>query len=145
MEIFHSITYCKQQTNKTILTIGVFDGVHIGHQNLLKILLKKARIEKLKTIIITFDPTPKEYFNTISHSSKLTSTHEKIKKLEKMGVDCLIIQPFDKKISFIKSDDFIKVHLSHLNISWLVVGFNNNIGNKKNQPTIFSLEIQYPY
>ena len=93
---------------QSILLIGNFDGLHLGHQKLFNLAKKYKKKFKLKIGVITFEPMPKMYFNKNLKNFRILSIHQKIKILEKLNVDFLITKKFNKQFSKIKSQNFIK-------------------------------------
>ena len=92
----------------SILLIGNFDGLHVGHQKLFNYAKKYKKKFRLKIGVITFEPIPKMYFNKKLKNFRISNMLQKIKILEKLGIDFLVIKKFDKKFSKIKSQNFIK-------------------------------------
>ena len=117
---------------KSILLIGNFDGLHLGHQKLFNIAKKYKKKFKLKVGVITFEPMPKMYFNKKLKNFRISNVSQKIKILEKLGIDFLIIKKFDKKFSKIKSHSFIKQILyNKLDAKYIFVSNNFRFGNKR--------------
>ena len=86
--------YSKIKKN-TVLTIGNFDGVHKGHQKIIKQAVKISKKEKLKSAVITFKPHPIEFFKKDTKPFRLTNDQTKIEQIKKLGVDYLIFMKFD--------------------------------------------------
>jgi len=82
--------------SKCILTIGTFDGIHVGHQKIIKSIVKLARDKNLQATILTFFPHPRMVLQHDSNIKLIDTLDEKIKGLENLGVDNLIIHPFSK-------------------------------------------------
>ena len=117
---------------KSILLIGNFDGLHLGHQKLFNVAKKYKKKFKLKVGVITFEPMPKMYFNKKLKNFRISNVSQKIKILEKLGIDFLIIKKFDKKFSKIKSHSFIKQILyNKLDAKYIFVSNNFRFGNKR--------------
>ena len=117
---------------KSILLIGNFDGLHLGHQKLFNIAKNYKKKFKLKVGVITFEPMPKMYFNKKLKNFRISNVSQKIKILEKLGIDFLIIKKFDKKFSKIKSHSFIKQILyNKLDAKYIFVSNNFRFGNKR--------------
>tara|TARA_B100001063_G_scaffold223223_1_gene230275 strand:- start:1955 stop:2896 length:942 start_codon:yes stop_codon:yes gene_type:complete len=107
----------------SILTIGAFDGIHIGHQVLLNEIRKISNKNKLPTIVMSFEPTPAEFFLRSKSPSRLMRFREKYEALEKLGIDIFFCPKFDKKMQNINADDFIRMLLiQKLNIKHLIIG-----------------------
>ena len=117
---------------QSILLIGNFDGLHLGHQKLFNLAKKYKKKFKLKIGVITFEPMPKMYFNKNLKNFRILSIHQKIKILEKLDVDFLITKKFNKQFSKIKSQNFIKEILyKKLKAKYIFVSNNFRFGNKR--------------
>ena len=122
----------QKQHKKSIILIGNFDGVHLGHQKLFKLAQSYKKKHKLKIGVINFDPMPKMYFNKSLKNFKITSVHQKLKLLNQLKVDFIITKKFNKNFSKVKSINFIKEILyKKLNCKFLFVSNNFRFGNKR--------------
>lgn len=109
----------------TIVTIGIFDGVHKGHQAVLKKVIKEAKAARLKSVVITFDPHPVKILSPGAEIPFLMSLGHRIRLIKKMGVDDCIVIKFTKEFSMQSPEDFIKgVLIDKLNLKALVAGGN---------------------
>ena len=116
----------------SILLIGNFDGLHAGHQKLFNLAKKYKKKFKLNIGVVTFEPMPKMYFNKKIKNFRISNITQKIKILEKYGVDFLIIKKFNKKFSKIKSRIFIENILhKKLNAKFIFVSNNFRFGYKR--------------
>ncbi|NLJ42391.1 MAG: bifunctional riboflavin kinase/FAD synthetase [Bacteroidales bacterium] len=115
------------------VTIGVFDGVHLGHQALLRQLVAAAREKGSESVVITFDPHPKHVLSQDNENLLfLTTLTEKGKLLEKLMVDHLIVINFTKDLGNIEARDFIRdVLVKSIGIKHLLVGYNNQFGKAR--------------
>ena len=117
---------------KSIILIGNFDGLHLGHQKLFRLARKYKEKFSLKIGVMTFNPMPKMYFNKEIKNFRISNQKQKINLLNKFNVDFVIMKKFDKKFSKIKSIDFIKNILSKkLNARFIFVSNNFRFGNKR--------------
>ena len=117
---------------KSIILIGNFDGVHLGHQKLFKLAQSFKKKYKLNIGVINFDPMPKMFFNKSLKNFRLSSIGQKINLLNNLGVDFIVTKKFDKIFSKTKSIDFIEVILSKkLKARFLFVSNNFRFGNKR--------------
>ena len=117
---------------RSIILIGNFDGVHLGHQRLFDLAKKYKKKHKLKIGVVNFDPMPKMFFNKSLKNFRLSNISQKIDLLKKLGVDFIITKNFDKIFSKIKSTNFIKQILFHkLNARFIFVSNNFRFGNKR--------------
>lgn len=116
-----------------VATIGIFDGVHLAHQAIIQQLHEKAKEVSGETVIITLWPHPRIVLDPDNNSIQLINTlEEKMIKLEKSGIENLIILPFDKNFAAIGFDDFIQnILVKKLNVHHLVVGFNHHFGRNR--------------
>ncbi len=117
-------------TKKVILTQGFFDGVHIGHQKLIKDAKLIAEQKNLPLMVMTFDKHPKEIYNNDHKFVYLETEREKEHKMEKLGVDYLIIIKFTKEFSQLSPQDFVDQVVMKLKADTVVVGFDYTYGPK---------------
>lgn len=114
---------------KSVVTIGVFDGVHKGHQKIIKTAVETAKISGAKSIVITFEPHPLEVLKPGSHPPILTATHLKAELIEELGVDYLLILKFNKRLANLSPEKFLnEIVLKKLKASSLVVGEDFHFG-----------------
>ena len=131
MKLYKSFNISKIH-KKSIILIGNFDGVHLGHRKLFKLANSYKKKFKLNIGVVTFEPMPKMYFNKNIKNFRLSNTSQKNKMLEKLGVDFIITKKFDKSFSKIKSTFFIKDILSKkLQAKYIFVSNNFRFGNKR--------------
>ena len=113
-----------------VVTLGIFDGVHRGHQDLLKCLVLRAKENNGESVVMTFDPHPRLVLDkNRSDLSFLTTMDEKKTLLEKAGIDHVIIIKFTPKFSRMNACDFVKeVLVKKIGTSYLVVGYDHHFG-----------------
>ena len=117
---------------KSILLIGNFDGMHLGHQKLFKLAKKFKKNTKLKIGVVTFDPIPKMFFNKKLKNYKISNLSQKIKFFHEHNVDFVIIKKFDKKFSKIKYQNFVdQILYKKLKAKFIFVSNNFKFGNKR--------------
>ena len=117
---------------KSILLIGNFDGVHLGHQKLFKLAKKFKKNKKLKIGVVTFDPIPKMFFNKKLKNYKISNLSQKIKFFHEHNVDFVIVKKFDKKFSKIKYQNFVdQILYKKLKAKFIFVSNNFKFGNKR--------------
>ncbi len=117
---------------KSIILIGNFDGVHLGHRKLFSLAKKYKKKYSLKIGVLTFEPMPKMFFNNKLKNFRISNLEQKIHYLKKLEVDFLIIKKFNNKFSKIKSIDFIKQILGKkLRPNFIFVSNNFKFGNKR--------------
>lgn len=132
MKIHHqSLSF--PRPNKPVVTTGTFDGVHLGHKTILNRLIESARQIQGESVVITFDPHPRQVLYPNDHSLKLLqSIDEKAARLEALGVDHLLVIKFDKAFSELSSDEFIRtVLLDAIGTKKLVVGYDHHFGKNR--------------
>lgn len=131
MKITHNFINFSSK-KKTIITIGTFDGVHIGHQKIIAQLLEASKKKNEVSVILTFFPHPRRVLQK-DHDVKMINTlNEKSKLLESLGLDELIIHPFDKDFSRLTAYEFVRnVLVNKLNISKLIIGYDHHFGKNR--------------
>jgi riboflavin kinase/FMN adenylyltransferase len=131
MKLYKNFNISKNH-KKSIILIGNFDGVHVGHQKLFKLANSYKKKFKLNIGVLTFEPMPKMFFNKDIKNFRISNINQKNIILKSLGVDFVITQKFDKKFSKIKSDFFIKEILSKkLKAKYIFVSNNFKFGNKR--------------
>ena len=131
MKIYKNFNISKHYQGSIIL-IGNFDGLHLGHQKLFKLANNYKKKFKLKIGVVTFEPMPKMFFEKKIKNFRISSMNQKSQILNNLGVDFVIIKKFDKKFSNIKSGFFIKKILhKKLKAKYIFVSSNFRYGNKR--------------
>jgi len=122
----------KTQYKGSIILIGNFDGLHLGHQKLFTLAKNYKKKYFLKIGVLTFEPMPKMYFNKKIENFRISNQQQKINFLDKLNVDFIITKKFNKKFSETKSIDFIKKILEKkINPKFIFVSNNFRFGNKR--------------
>lgn len=116
-----------------IVTIGTFDGIHLGHRSVINSLLKIARSEKGNSVIFTFDPHPRQVVAPRDHKIQLLTTpEEKTNLLSELGIEHLIIYPFTRRFASMNYHDFVeKILVNKIHISHLVIGYDHHFGKNR--------------
>ena len=131
---------------ESIILIGNFDGVHLGHQKLFKLAKSYKKKYSLKIGVINFDPMPKMFFNKSLKNFRLSSINQKLNLLNNFGVDFIVTKKFDKTFSKTKSINFIKNILSNkLKAKFIFVSNNFRFGNKREGNVKFLIENETRY
>lgn len=132
MKIYNNFSDFVKVSN-AIVTIGTFDGVHLGHQAILKDMVKTAKDIGGETVVITFYPHPRQVLNINAANLRfITTQEEKLQLLEKSGVDNVIVVNFTKEFSRVSSEDFIRDYIiEHINPVKLVIGYDHHFGNNR--------------
>ena len=116
---------------RCVMTIGQYDGVHLGHQSLIRHTVREANGAGVPSLILTFDPHPREVLKPGSHPPILTTLKRKAELIEKCGVDALCVMPFTLPFSKLSPQDFVhEVLLEHLHPAKVIVGNNFTFGAK---------------
>lgn len=125
-----------------VVTIGTFDGVHLGHREVISELKRHCMLSGGESVVFTFEPHPRIVIAPQEDSLRLLSTKsEKIRLMEKIGIDHLVIYPFTKEFSKLTYDEFVsEILVKGMNISSLVVGYDHRFG-KGRQGDFNSLEM----
>ena len=131
MKVIRSIA-AFNSLEKTIVTIGTFDGIHIGHKKILKNLISTANKEGKKSVLLTFFPHPRMVLQKDKAILLLNTLDEKSMLLENMGLDYLIIHPFSKEFSRLTALDFVRdILVNKLNTSKLIIGYDHHFGKNR--------------
>ena len=115
----------------TLLTIGVFDGVHLGHKHLLSRLKERAKERSLLSGVVTFNPHPQKVLAHRSGLLFLTDTEQKVELLSAENVDAVFILPFDAELAQISAGRFAGLMQQYLGMKGLVVGHNFALGRNR--------------
>ena len=147
MKIYNNFNLKKKHKGSIIL-IGNFDGVHLGHRKLFDLANKYKKKFKLDIGVLTFEPMPKMFFNKKIKNFRISNFDQKINLLKKLGVNFIINKKFDYKFSKTKSLDFIKkIIYKKLNARFVFVSNNFKFGNKREGDVyqLINYEAQYGY
>lgn len=129
-EITDITTFTTQQP--TVLTIGTFDGVHLGHQKIVERVVTTARQEGLLATVFTFFPHPRM---VVQHDKGLKLIHtleEKKQLLQQLGVDLLVVQPFNEAFAQLTAEEFVSTILAeHLNVKKVIIGYDHRFGRNR--------------
>jgi len=131
IKIYNNFNIIKQH-KRSIILIGNFDGLHLGHQKLFRLAKNFKKKYSLNIGVLTFEPMPKMFFNNKLSNFRISNQKQKINSLKKHNVDFVIIKKFDKKFSKIKSTNFIKnILVSKLQAKFVFVSNNFRFGNRR--------------
>ncbi len=121
------------QFNAPILTLGTYDGVHLGHQEIIKALVERAKARGVESILFTFDPHPRKVLYPDTSTVQLIDTvQEKLDKLEKLGLDTVILFPFTHTFSRLSAMEFVRDILVHqLKVSEVHIGHDHHFGKNR--------------
>lgn len=113
------------------LTIGNYDGIHLGHQDLINELLNKSKNTKLESAIMIFEPHPREFFTPKDAPSRITSLREKIEYFQSKKIDRIYVIKFDKKFSNMSGDNFISILKKQISARAILVGEDFRFGSNR--------------
>ncbi len=132
MKIYHNISEFSG-VNKSVVTTGTFDGVHLGHQVILNRLKEIAEKTGGETVILTFFPHPRMVLYPEQNDLRLINTiDERVELLKNTGIDHLIIHPFSKEFSRLSSIDFVRdILVNQLHTHKLVIGYDHHFGRNR--------------
>ena len=132
MKIYHQLSEFKKLAN-AVVTIGTFDGVHYGHQKIIKRLCELAKSTGGESVILTFFPHPRMIIDPENQDLKLINTiNEKAKILADLGVDHLIITPFTRDFSNLTATEYIKeILVNQIGTKQIIVGYDHRFGKDR--------------
>ena len=131
MKIFKSIKDFSSD-KKTILTLGTFDGVHKGHQKILRKITQGTENGKYESLVLTFFPHPRMVLQENSEIKLLNTIEEKIHLLEAIGIENLVIHPFDEIFSQLTAEDFVRtVLVDQFDIHKIIIGHDHRFGKNR--------------
>ncbi|WP_067145004.1 bifunctional riboflavin kinase/FAD synthetase [Pseudotamlana agarivorans] len=126
IETYHSV-------EPAVVTIGTFDGVHIGHQKIIKRLITTGKQEGLKSVILTFFPHPRMVLQKDANIKLINTIEERHDILDALGLDYLIIKNFTKEFSRISAEDFVKdILVDKINAKKVIIGYDHRFGRNRN-------------
>ena len=129
MELIRGVHNIRQPHQKCVLTIGNFDGVHLGHQAILQRVKLLAQKYQVPACIMIFEPQPREYFSAGDAPGRISRLRDKIKLLQGQGIDYVLCMPFNKKLQQLNAEEFCRTVLTNgLQVQHLVVGDDFHFG-----------------
>ena len=132
MELIFGLHNLQPADTPCVATIGNFDGVHLGHQAVIGQLAEKAAAMNLPITLITFEPTPAEYFAGVNAPARLSTFREKYVTLKRFAIDRILVLPFNQRLASMAADDFIQqILIDGLDIRYLVVGDDFRFGKDR--------------
>ncbi len=125
MKAYHSLRAIKRPPSRSVVAVGVFDGIHIGHQSLIKALVKRAKTLKAQSLVLTFYPHPSLVLHPKRPTPLLISLEHRLRLLEEMGIDIAVIVRFTRAFSEIKPQRFLRdILIKRLGMVEMLVGDN---------------------
>ncbi len=128
----YRLTYPIKENNfeENIVAIGFFDGLHLGHQKVIKRACEKAKSENLPCAVMTFNPHPREVMGLKEKIDQITPLETKLMLFEELGVDISYVVHFTKEFAAISPKEFVEKFLMQLQVKGVVVGFDFTYGHK---------------
>lgn len=131
MKLYESV-FDYNNPNPSVVTIGTFDGVHLGHQKIIKRLTENTSTTNLTNIIISFAQHPRTVLNTDKEIKLLTTNSEKIALLDKFGVHNLVLLNFNQEIANMSGEEFVKnILVDQLHIKKIIIGYDHKFGKNR--------------
>lgn len=131
MKIFHSINDFTS-TKKTILTLGTFDGVHLGHKKILSKLIQNSANKEFESLVLTFFPHPRMVLQEGSALKLLNTITEKVALIEELGIENIVIHPFDEAFSRLTAEEFVRdVLVEKFQIHKIIIGYDHRFGRNR--------------
>ncbi|HRB72900.1 MAG TPA: riboflavin biosynthesis protein RibF, partial [Flavobacterium sp.] len=131
MKVFSSIQEFKTNT-RTVVTLGTFDGVHLGHRSILEKVMASSKKMQAESLLLTFFPHPRMVLQQDSDIKLLNTIDEKIILLREFGIENLIIHPFDQSFSRLTAEEFVKnILVDQFNICKIIIGHDHRFGRNR--------------
>ena len=131
MKVIYGIDNYKP-LNSCALTIGTFDGVHVGHQKIIKRLVSVSKKKNLHPVVLTFFPHPRMILQSDTSIKLIDTLEEKIHLLKKLNIGTLIIHPFSKSFSRMTANEFVRdVIVKSLSVRYLIIGYDHRFGRNR--------------
>jgi riboflavin kinase/FMN adenylyltransferase len=128
MQVFSNLSSIKKDKN-TVLTIGTFDGIHLGHQKIIEKVKKKATEFKSRNLVITFDPHPQKILSKKGNIKILSTIKEKIVTLENLGIENLFVIEFTKEFSQLPAEKFFSDYIINgTGVKEIIIGYDHHFG-----------------
>lgn len=132
MKTIQDISRFKTLSLHTAITIGTFDGVHVGHRKILERLIKIANHTGLQSTVLTFFPHPRRVLQQDTHIKLLNTLEEKTQILEGLDLDYLVVYPFTEEFSRLPATAFVRdILVDHLNAKKIIIGYDHRFGHNR--------------
>lgn len=130
LKVYNALKDYNQEPS--VITIGTFDGVHLGHKKIIERLCKFGQHNQLNSLILTFFPHPRMVLNKDYNLKLLNTIEEKKNRLEALGVNALVIEPFTLDFANLSAKDFVKtVLVDQLNAKHIIIGYDHRFGKNR--------------
>ena len=121
-----------KQIKSSVITIGTFDGVHVGHQQIIRRLVDTARKNDLQALVLTFFPHPRMVIQNDANIKLINTIDEKAKQLEQLGVDHLVVKEFTKSFSRLTALEYVRdILVNKLKVKHIIVGYDHHFGRNR--------------
>jgi riboflavin kinase/FMN adenylyltransferase len=132
MIVRRSLTEVRREAN-SVVTVGTFDGVHLAHQEIIRDVINRAKIQEGRSVVVTFEPHPKEVIGTKPDSVELLTTlEERVSLIGKLGVDLLLVIDFSREFSQLSPREFYRRYVVEgVGVSEVVVGYDHMFGHNR--------------
>lgn len=118
--------------NKTVVTLGTFDGVHIGHKKIIEKLIQNASLCECESLVLTFFPHPRMVLQDSNEIKLLNTIEERTALLKKSGLDNLVIHPFDQEFSRLSAEEFVSsILVNQFNSKKIIIGYDHRFGRNR--------------
>ena len=131
IKIIRGLNNIREKHAGAVVTIGNFDGVHIGHQMILRRVNQEAKRLKTQSMLICFEPQPKEFFDVYKAPARLTRFREKVELLAEQGISQVLCLKFNEEVRKMSSNRFTSLLVDHLKVRALFVGDDFKFGNDR--------------
>ena len=132
MELIRGIHNLRERHRGCVATIGNYDGVHRGHQHMIAAVRAKATELGVPAVVVTFEPTPREFFEGPAAPSRLTRLREKLEALAEYGVDRVVVLRFDRRMQGLSADEFVeRLLVNGLGVRHMVVGHDFHFARRR--------------
>jgi riboflavin kinase/FMN adenylyltransferase len=130
-----------ERISNSVVTVGTFDGVHAGHRAIIDTVIKNANDRDARSVLVTFDPHPRDIINPGDDGIQLLTTlQERSEILEELGIDTMVVIPFDRDFSLLSSEEFVRdVIYEKIGVSEFVIGYDHQFGRNR-EGTIETIE-----
>jgi len=148
MEIIRNYKSCPERAHNSVIALGNFDGVHLGHQAIIEEVKKTAQEKGLPSAILTFEPHPITVLRENITPLRLTPLRDKFEIVESMGIDYMFVVHFNHKLSQVKANDFISdILVDNIKVNHIVIGHDFIFGHNRegNSDLLKECSKQYGY
>ncbi len=128
MKIFYNLSEVNKDKN-TVLTLGTFDGIHVGHRNIIEKVVERAAIANSRSFLVTFDPHPRTVIKKDDEIKLLNTFQEKVEIIKNLGIQNLLVINFTKEFSQLGSEEFVKKYIiDSIGVKEIVIGHDHHFG-----------------